>query len=61
MRRSKANRPGAKVIVTFVFGFALGLGGFWLAEGDSTGACYRAAEGRTSDWRVVWSHEHHCV
>ena len=61
MRRNKANRPSIKVIVTFVLGFALGFGGFWLAKGTSLGACYRAAEGRTSNWRVVWSQEHHCV
>lgn len=61
MRQSKANRPSAAVIITFVLGFALGLGGFWLAKGGSGGACYRAAEGRKSNWRVVWSQEDHCV
>lgn len=61
MARNKASWPSTKVIVTFVLGFALGLGGVRLATGTSLGACSRAAEGWKSNWRVVWSPEHHCV
>ncbi len=60
MARNKANRPSTKVIVTFVLGLALGVGGFLLARGSSGRTCYRAAEGLKSNWRVVWS-EHYCV
>ncbi len=61
MARNKASRPSNKVIVTFVLGFALGVGGVWLAKSSSGRTCYRAAEGWKSNWRVVSSHEHYCV